>query len=88
MTSTRALLISSWHSATRRADREGALILNAASFAGYVLERGGTVEAARCLLPLESSSPFWARVRSYLDDVSNETPAGNRVTTPPAAVQP
>lgn len=74
--STRPALLSSWHAAQRRADTSGAVVLTAASFAGYALEQsGGQVHRARGLVPGGDSggdSLFWARVRSILDDVERE----------------
>lgn len=72
MTTTREVLVKSWHAARRQAHSAGGVVLNAASFAGYALEAGGTVARARALVPSGDESPFWARVSSCLDHVATE----------------
>lgn len=71
-TTTRSLLLKSWDGARRDADATGAILLNAASFAGYVLAVAGTVDAARALIPAAEGSVYYARVRSCLDTVEQD----------------
>lgn len=68
---TRESLESSWRVARARADANGALILNAASVAGHLLQtaHGDPVAA---LVHAHGDTPFWARVRSYLTSVQVE----------------
>lgn len=70
--STRSALLSSWDASRRQADRTGAIVLNAASFAGYALAVAGSVSAARELVPSADASVYYARVRACLDDVEQE----------------
>ena len=70
--STRITILSSWHSARRHADVNGAVTLTAASFAGYALEAAeGDVVIARKLVPIEAEV-FWARVHDALEQVAQE----------------
>jgi hypothetical protein len=69
---TRIHLLKSWQGSRCQADARGGVFLNAASFAGYALERAcGDVRRAKALVPSEHQA-FWARVHSYLDEVATE----------------
>ena len=69
---TRTALIAAWRAAQRRADAEGAVVLNAASAAGQALDfaEGDPVIAAT-MLP-DSEGTFWGLVRNYLERVTRE----------------
>jgi hypothetical protein len=77
---TRAALLSSWDAARRQADRNGAIVLNAASFAGYLLAVGGTVAGAQALIPKADGSLFYARVHAALSAVEHEEHSAARVS--------
>ena len=68
----RDLIDLSWRESLKRADTDGYVVLNPASFAGYVLERsGGDVPRARGLIPGERVG-FWSDVHDRLDAVATE----------------
>lgn len=78
--STRSALLASWDAARRQADRNGAIVLNAASFAGYLLAVGGTVTGAQSLIPKADGSLFYARVHAALSAVEHEEHSAARVS--------
>jgi hypothetical protein len=81
-TTTRSALLSSWEAARRQADHDGAIKLNAASFAGFVLvQAGGLVPLAIELVPVADGSLFYARVIACLQSVEAEERAP--VVAPP-----
>ncbi len=70
--STRETILRSWWAAARMADSSGAVVLTAASFAGYALSAvDGDAALAHGLVPTEAS-PFWARVHDAIDQVLAE----------------
>lgn len=72
---TRELVLSSWHAARRKADRDGAVTLTAAGFAGYALEQaGGDAGAAQDAIPKELEA-FWGRARDALKQIEAEEQA-------------
>lgn len=80
-TTTRAAVIASWEAARRQADRDGAIVLNAVSFAGLVLtQAGGLVPLAIELVPSVDGSVFYARVVACLQAIEAE----ERASTLPA----
>jgi hypothetical protein len=79
-TTTRSALLSSWDAARRQADLTGAIVLNAASFAGYALAVGGTIAGAQALIPKADGSLFYARVHAALSSVDHEEREAARVS--------
>ena len=72
---TRELVLSSWHAARRKADRDGAVTLTAAGFAGYALEQaGGDARAAQEAVPAEMER-FWERATEALEQIEAEEQA-------------
>jgi hypothetical protein len=69
-TTTRDILIKSWHAVRCRATDDG-VVMNAAAFAGYALDAGLTLSRARMLVPTDPL-PYWGRVHSHLDKVEAE----------------
>ena len=69
---TRAMLLSSWHAARRRADVDGAIVLTVASCAGLLIEQaGGDAVRAQAGCPMEMER-FWATVVDALRLVVSE----------------
>lgn len=70
--STRLDVLKAWEDAQRSADDGGALILDAAAYAGLALVQahGDAFEAMR-LVPGDAIV-FWGRVRSHLLGIVNE----------------
>jgi len=69
---TRAGLAASWSRAKRTADVDGALSLNAASYAGKVLDEAGGNVGLALLALVPESGPFMVTVRSYLEGLDDE----------------
>ena len=66
---TRASLLASWYAAQRVAGANGAIILNHASAAGFLLEQHVVTTIAIAFCPTE---PWWSTVRRYLSEVVDE----------------
>lgn len=78
--STRAALLRSWDASRRQADHTGAIVLNHASFAGYLLTVGGDVAGAMALIPKADGSVYYARVHAILASVEHEERETARVS--------
>jgi|GEM_PF-3694588 len=69
---TRASLLASWGAAKNMADTNGAIVLNHASAAGFLIEQHLVIAIAIALCPTE---PWWETVREYLRQVEREEKA-------------
>lgn len=70
---TRELLIRSFEAAEARANVDGAVTLNPASYAGHLLvTTGGDIARAVERLPAGAEGVFWSAVRAHLDRLARE----------------